>query len=861
MTYGGAPFGGSPYAGGSLVVILPPVPLTPPIMRRLGPPAARPTLEVAFINNPYDDAPTYVDLSQYLRDDQEITFNRGKQNELAEFDAGDFSCILDPALVGDNRRALEPEYAGGLYYPNVRPDKRCRYQLEFPWLPGLLDDPLFNAVGNWEGGGNTTLSLDAGRSFLKSGSGGPLGNSLQLTAIAGGDISARSPWIPLAGDEWIAGSTRFLYISGGAGRTVNLQIEFYDLTGTVLLGTSDQFWSDSAVSWSRVSQALQAPPGTTWVRFKPTILGCNAGEKHDICMPAYEYAKLAGVFPQITTFADNWNPVWPGGMDAWMALSGHDGFKLLGGKNITNLGFAEKMISLNPFAYYRLGDPLNSRLAKNEMDSTAPGQVNDADPSSGLTWVFGVEGAMITDTNTAADCEGGWVDCGTAAAIVGNTDFSITFLCIYSDLDTISNSIIVQAQAADSPTSGWLIVPSNGVIPTPYSVFGIQGPGPQVSEFSFPLVGDQRWHLVTITREADGKTYHGYMDGAEVTLGHPVGGTIVGQHFVSTWALNLAAERVLLAGRDDYIAPFQGNLDEVAFSNTAMSLADHQELWSLVNTSLGSQLAGYRIGSILDAIGWPASDRSLDPGTTTMPPITTSLAKTNTKDYLQQVEQADGGQLLMGTDNEVTFLSRDTLLKAPYTRVQAVFGDRPGTIDPATGLPELPYGPTTPTYGDSTVYGEVTVTRQLPDGSDGPAQVVSDPSAPDNAQRTLQRDKVILPDDETAWEYANWLYTFYKNPVIRFDKVELNPIADVDMMEQALTRKILDRVAIVRRPPGWQPGDDVMRVECVITGISGSDGRNKFNRTYQLGQVASTPYIILDDPVYGILDAGNYLGY
>lgn len=83
------------------------------------------------------------------------------------------------------------------------------------------------------------------------------------------------------------------------------------------------------------------------------------------------------------------------------------------------------------------------------------------------------------------------------------------------------------------------------------------------------------------------------------------------------------------------------------------------------------------IGAILDDVGWPAGDRSLDTGDTT---ITRWYAKERLCiDALRDVELSEGGFIQEAKDGKIAFERRQhRLLGTPHTTVQATFSDAAG---------------------------------------------------------------------------------------------------------------------------------------------------------------------------------------
>lgn len=85
--------------------------------------ASQPTLkvEIAMVSDPLTLAPTWVDVSQYVRRTPGVSIRRGRQRELDNFDAG--SCHV---TLSNRDRRFDPSYSAGPYFGNLLPRKQIR---------------------------------------------------------------------------------------------------------------------------------------------------------------------------------------------------------------------------------------------------------------------------------------------------------------------------------------------------------------------------------------------------------------------------------------------------------------------------------------------------------------------------------------------------------------------------------------------------------------------------------------------------------------------------------------------------------------------------------------------------------------
>jgi hypothetical protein len=82
-----------------------------------------PTVVVEFAptSTPLDETPTWVDITQYVRNEPSIRINRGRPSELDAFSAGTMSLTLN-----NRDRRFDPSHAAGAYFGNLIPGKQIR---------------------------------------------------------------------------------------------------------------------------------------------------------------------------------------------------------------------------------------------------------------------------------------------------------------------------------------------------------------------------------------------------------------------------------------------------------------------------------------------------------------------------------------------------------------------------------------------------------------------------------------------------------------------------------------------------------------------------------------------------------------
>jgi hypothetical protein len=204
--------------------------------------------------------------------------------------------------------------------------------------------------------------------------------------------------------------------------------------------------------------------------------------------------------------------------------------------------------------------------------------------------------------------------------------------------------------------------------------------------------------------------------------------------------------------------------------------------YELNNAGYDAQLSNLRIGEVLDDIGFPAADRDLDTGQTTIP-ASGALAAVNAMEHLRSVQDAERGIMFVAGDGHVQFHSRHHRLLNEYASA-ATFGDDAG---------ESFYVTLAPSLDDTYVYNDVRMTR-----SGGTEQAVSDAtSQAAYGPRTYSETGLLLGTDNEALSMAQYLLSQYKDAAMRVSGITLYPDrAPADLFPKALGYDIGERITV-----------------------------------------------------------------
>jgi hypothetical protein len=261
---------------------------------------------------------------------------------------------------------------------------------------------------------------------------------------------------------------------------------------------------------------------------------------------------------------------------------------------------------------------------------------------------------------------------------------------------------------------------------------------------------------------------------------------------------------------------------------------------STVAGTPAGQLSGARVNALLDLADYPASQRAIDTGNSTMqadPGTPRSLI-----DAIQTVEISEFGGFFFQKTGTATFLSRNTLsLKADETPYDFT--------DDGTGIG---YSAIDFAYDDQLIINDVSVQRL-----GGTPQQVQDATSIDTYfLHSGRRNGILVETDEEANNQAVMLLNARKDAILRIDSMTLN-LFDTgananDRIKAGLGMEIFDLMDITKQ----MPGGSVVTRELFCQGVAHEITPRIWNTTV----FTSEPLIqafILDSPTQGTLDNAN----
>jgi hypothetical protein len=280
-----------------------------------------------------------------------------------------------------------------------------------------------------------------------------------------------------------------------------------------------------------------------------------------------------------------------------------------------------------------------------------------------------------------------------------------------------------------------------------------------------------------------------------------------------------------------------------------VSITTSDDFVLLANTTTGdsftppAELSGARVTRILDlpSVGYPVATRNIATGLAGLGNY--SIAdNTNALTYLQKITDAEQGYLFISKDGALTFTNR---LAASFAGASAAFSDD-GT--------EIPYSALEVLYGQEFLYNRVSL--QTEGGT--PQNVDDAPSQAEFGISTLSLSDLLLEDDAAALTLANTLLDRYKEPIYRFDELEVsfNRLTAPQRLD-VLDLEIGDIIEITRTYSTGTPAS--VTAFYAIEGIGHALSPSQHKTRIRLTPAELVYAFILDDVTYGVLDADNAL--
>lgn len=290
--------------------------------------------------------------------------------------------------------------------------------------------------------------------------------------------------------------------------------------------------------------------------------------------------------------------------------------------------------------------------------------------------------------------------------------------------------------------------------------------------------------------------------------------------------------------------PDNSSFDEVAITTIqavdAFRLAQLAQISTVTGATAGD-LSGTRINQILDEIDWPASQRDIDAGLTSLQndPGTNRTAL----QALQIATESEYGAIYVDADNNFVFQDRG-VTAGSIGGTPTVFADNGTGID---------YFDATWTLNDVLVFNKATITRL----GGSPQVALNQASIDKYFLHSYFLNNLLMETDAVALDYAQAYVASRQETSIRCDAIVLDlytPNYNTGILA-ALDLDFFDPITVLTTQPGGSTIDKTLQIFGVRMAITPNSWKTTFTT---LEPVIDA--FILNNSIYGTLDY-NVLSY
>ncbi len=451
-------------------------------------------------------------------------------------------------------------------------------------------------------------------------------------------------------------------------------------------------------------------------------------------------------------YIDRWEQVYDHPSVAYAVVTATDAFKVLAAKDLPGSVYAAEVLADAPVHWWRFGDPVGTTVIGDSGSVPVAGTLTIGSGTN--VPVFGSEGLIVRDPGSSVFNDGHfWFDAPATGAIgAGVTAFSV--------------EAVIRGTLTSGVTSAYPYYQDN-----PSGLIDLRLAAPDTGTITFMGLTSTTLHTDLAIHHVVGVYNAGniylYVDGALQASG--------------TTAVTPAAVPIQVGRTSPSSDHYLQSLAVYHSALSAPRVAAHNDA---ARTPWDGETSGTRVGRVLDTIDWPAADRNVDTGQSTLQ--ATSLGG-SVLSYLQKIEESESGLLWVTKDGKVRFRSRHAGFNLAS---QGAFGDGGGA--------ELEYVDIAFDYSETLIYNETRVSRV-----DGAVQIAEDTASQvAYGARTLTSDGLLITSDAESLDRAYFLLGKYKDPVLRTTRMVVEPSGAnaVDLFPQVLGREIGDKLTVRRKP-------------------------------------------------------------
>jgi hypothetical protein len=461
-------------------------------------------------------------------------------------------------------------------------------------------------------------------------------------------------------------------------------------------------------------------------------------------------------------YIDRWEQQYEHPQVAYAIVTATDAFKVLAAKDLPSSAYATEVLADGPAYWWRLGEAASAFTARDSIQGATAHLVGAG--------TFGASSLISRESDGAFECAD-TADSGLSypfPVVTGtDPDFTIEFVMRATDPTPAGQW---QFSIGTSGGADLEVRFHDGGTQLDARVFTVGGT-PYTSSETY-AVGDGLIHHVAAVVEG-GTSLQLYVDGTATGAATTIP--------TLTWA---PSGMTSIGNNTGFGFGLIGVLDEVAVYDQALSAARVAAHAAQVATPWNGDTSGERVERILDTIGWPAADTTIDEGDSI---FSSAQLSGSVLSYLQQAEASEGGLLFVTKDGKIRFRSRHNGFNLDS---QATFGDDDD---------DLEYVDIAFDYSEGLIYNEIRISR-----SEGVPQVAEDATSQANyGERTYTSDGLLLASDTEARDRAEFLLAKYRMPVFRTTRMVVQPAGLPDatvLYPQVLGREIGEKITVRRKP-------------------------------------------------------------
>jgi len=238
------------------------------------------------------------------------------------------------------------------------------------------------------------------------------------------------------------------------------------------------------------------------------------------------------------------------------------------------------------------------------------------------------------------------------------------------------------------------------------------------------------------------------------------------------------------------------------------------------------ELSSDRVTRILNAIGFPSNRRDILTGTTN---VQQQSITDNILSALREVELAENAQFFISADGKATFRNRNyRLSNSNAINVQGTFSN--------TGT-DLPYTDVSLSLDDNEIINTYEWTRE-----GGTTQYISDADSVLRYTAKGSTKSTINTSDADVLSLIEQKIAETALPIVRVDKLTVNPRDDVNLWTQVLGREFGDRIKVKIENPDGSTFEDELLIESIQHTINGSSQSWSWSAT--LSPAGSSAWIL-----------------